>query len=165
MSDTGINLFQNSGFLDFASAAINPYYGEQEFNARVDLPVEVSQGSSSIDHLYDIFGLTDYEVCPYTNVEELLDLLKTLYDYRVSIGLEQEPNNMLYEITEQPCSQGTEEAIKPFANLIEVGREAKGYDDVMSGFYYMVGDYLICGTSPCEEINPDDFNDSVFEII
>ena len=165
MSDTGINLFQNSDFLDFASAAINPYYGEQEYNARVDIPIEVQQGSSSIDLLYDIFGLSDNEVCPYTTVEELFGFLKALYDYRVFIGLEQEPSNMLYEITEQPCSQGTEEAIEPFAILTEEGRETKGYDDVMSGFYYMVGDYLICGTSPCEEINLDDFDDSIFDIL
>ena len=165
LTETGNQMFQNSEFLWFASTAINPYADEQEFNARVDFPIEeVSAGSSAVDHLYDIFGLTDYEVCQYTRVDELLYLLETLYDYRVYEGLEREVE-IPPPIDRSACTAETQEAIAPIAALLEAGAAAKAYDDVMGGFYHMVADYFTCGTSPCEPINPDDYNDSNFEIL
>ena len=164
MTESNTHIFQNSDFLYFASSAINPYAGsEEEFHARVDLPVEVSAGSSAVDHLYDIFGLTDYEVCPYTTVDELLSILEALYDYRVFSGLEREPDHFL-PIDRSSCTPGTQEAIAPVAALLEAGAAAKAYADVMNGFYLMVTDYLTCGTSPCETIDPSDYDDSLFEI-
>lgn len=142
---------------------MNPYAGEQEFHARVDIPVEVEQGSSAADILYDIFGLTDYEVCPYTTVPELLYLLETLYEYRVFNGLEEEPSSLI-PIDRSSCTPMTQDAVAPIAALLDAGTRAKAYDDVMDGFLQMVTDYLTCGTSPCEEINPDDYDDSIFEI-
>ena len=96
-------------------------------------------------------------------MDELLSILETLYDYRVFNGLEREPESPV-PIDRSSCTPETQEAIAPIAALLEAGAAAKAYDDVMGGFYLMVTDYLTCGTSPCEPIDPSDYDDSLFEI-
>ena len=89
--------------------------------------------------------------------------MEALYDYRVFSGLEREPESLV-PIDRSSCTPETQEAIGPIAALLEAGAAAKAYDDVMGGFYLMVTDYLTCGTSPCEPIDPSDYDDSLFEI-
>jgi hypothetical protein len=71
-----------------------------------------------------------------------------LYDYRVHLGLEHKPaESIVLDLTQ--CSEATQTATAPIQELLDAGKAATAYDDVMDDWFQMVLDFINCGDSPC----------------
>ena len=87
-------------------------------------------------------------------VEDLLYALQSLYDYRVHLGLEHAPAEPLV-IDLSHCSTETQTAAVPIQELLNSGKAAEAYNEVMETWFYMVLDYIDCGDSPCPSMYDD----------
>ena len=81
-------------------------------------------------------------------VEELLYALQALYDYRVYLGLERDIDDPLV-IDLTICSPETQANIAPIQELLDSGKRASDYNEVMNDWFQMVLDYVKCDGSPC----------------
>ena len=120
-----------------------------EENSYLDDPLSPTLPDEPIpDYVLHVFGLIGSDTCPFVTVDEVLYAMQALYDYRVYLGLEQDVSDPLV-MDLGGCSQQTQDAVAPIQELLDSGKRAVDYNEVMRDWFQMILDFVKCDASPC----------------
>ena len=96
LNDAGIQLFDNQEFLEFIKSAENTFIQEPP------TPVDDLESQEMPAELASTL-LSEEGACPIQTSEDLAAVMKMIFDFRVSVGLEYAPNVQNFAIDGAAC--------------------------------------------------------------